>query len=132
MLTINKLEDLAKEQGNPGYGIFSSHPEPEERLKRVMKQIKALKVHPEITLNEDNTARVHEGDWGFNITQTVGNDRPEYRAYMLAGGLYCVRERDKGHIDPYRFIAVSYTHLGRALQQRRPTGQSAPADDAVA
>lgn len=69
-----------------------------------MKQIKALKVHPEITLNEDNTARVHEGDWGFNITQTVGNDRPEYRAYMLAGGLYCVRERDKGHIDPYRFI----------------------------
>ena len=104
VLTINKLEDLAKEQGNPGYGIFSSHPEPEERLKRVMKQIKALKVHPEITLNEDNTARVHEGDWGFNITQTVGNDRPEYRAYMLAGGLYCVRERDKGHIDPYRFI----------------------------
>ena len=96
VLTINKLEDLAKEQGNPGYGIFSSHPEPEERLKRVMKQIKALKVHPEITLNEDNTARVHEGDWGFNITQTVGNDRPEYRAYMLAGGLYCVRERDKG------------------------------------
>lgn len=72
VLTINKLEDLAKEQGNPGYGIFSSHPEPEERLKRVMKQIKALKVHPEITLNEDNTARVHEGDWGFNITQTVG------------------------------------------------------------
>lgn len=104
VLTINKLEDLAKEQGNPGYGIFSSHPEPEERLKRVMKQIKALKVHPEITLNEDNTARVHEGDWSFNITQTVGNDRPEYRAYMLAGGLYCVRERDKGHIDPYRFI----------------------------
>ena len=100
VLTINKLEDLAKEQGNPGYGIFSSHPEPEERLKRVMKQIKALKVHPEITLNEDNTARVHEGDWSFNITQTVGNDRPEYRAYMLAGGLYCVRERDKGHIDP--------------------------------
>lgn len=104
VLTINKLEDLAKEQGNPGYGIFSSHPEPEERLKRVMKQIKALKIQPEITLNEDKTAQVHEGDWSFNITQTIGNDRPEYRAYMLAGGLYCVRQRDKGHIDPYRFI----------------------------
>lgn len=87
VLTINKLEDLAKERGNPGYGIFSSHPEPEERLKRVMKQIKALKVHPDITLNEDNTASVHEGDWSFNITQTIGNDRPEYRAYMLAGWL---------------------------------------------
>ena len=84
-------------------------------MKRVMKQIKALKVHPEITLNEDNTARVHEGDWGFNITQTVGNDRPEYRAYMLAGGLYCVRERDKGHIDPYRFI-------GRLRQCRQLCG----------
>ncbi len=104
VLTINKLEDLAKERGNPGYGIFSSHPEPEERLKRVMKQIKALKVHPDITLNEDNTASVHEGDWNFNITQTIGNDRPEYRAYMLAGGLYCVRHRDLGKIDPYRFI----------------------------
>lgn len=104
VLTINKLEDLAKERGNPGYGIFSSHPEPEERLKRVMKQIKALKVHPDITLNEDNTASVHEGDWSFNITQTIGNDRPEYRAYMLAGGLYCVRHRDLGKIDPYRFI----------------------------
>ena len=29
VLTINKLEDLAKEKGNPGYGLFSSHPEPE-------------------------------------------------------------------------------------------------------
>ena len=85
VLTINKLEDLAKEQGNPGYGIFSSHPEPEERLKRVMKQIKAVQA----TVGK---------------CSDFGNDRPEYRAYMLAGGLYCVRERDKGHIDPYRFI----------------------------
>lgn len=104
VLTINKLEDLAQERGNPGYGIFSSHPEPEERLKRVMKQIKELNVHPDITLNEDKTAAVHEGSWNFNITQTIGKDRPEYRAYLLAGGLYCVRERGKGNIDPYRFI----------------------------
>ena len=104
VLTINKLEDLSKEKGNPGYGIFSSHPEPEERLKRVMKQIKALKILPEINLNEDSTAVVYEDDWKFNLTQTIGKNRPEYRAYMLAGGLYCVRERDKGHIDPYRFI----------------------------
>ena len=50
VLTINKLEDLAKEKGNPGYGLFSSHPEPEERLKRVMKQIKKLDPHPDITV----------------------------------------------------------------------------------
>ena len=102
VLTINKLEDLAKEKGNPGYGLFSSHPEPEERLKRVMKQIKKLDPHPDITVHEDGTATVHEGDWTFNITQTVGNDKPEYRAYMLAGSLYVARQR--GPVDPYRFI----------------------------
>ena len=98
VLTINKLEDLAKEKGNPGYGLFSSHPEPEERLKRVMKQIKKLDPHPDITVHEDGTATVHEGDWTFNITQTVGNDKPEYRAYMLAGSLYVARQR--GPVDP--------------------------------
>ena len=41
-------------------------------------------------------------DWTFNITQTVGNDKPEYRAYMLAGSLYVARQR--GPVDPYRFI----------------------------
>ena len=102
VLTINKLEDLAKEKGNPGYGLFSSHPEPEERLKRVMKQIKKLDPHPDITVHEDGTATVHESDWTFNITQTVGNDKPEYRAYMLAGSLYVARQR--GPVDPYRFI----------------------------
>lgn len=102
VLTINKLEDLAKEKGNPGYGLFSSHPEPEERLKRVMKQIKKLDPHPDIAVHEDGTATVHEGDWTFNITQTVGNDKPEYRAYMLAGSLYVARQR--GPVDPYRFI----------------------------
>lgn len=102
VLTINKLDDLAKEKGNPGYGLFSSHPEPEERLKRVMKQIKKLDPHPDITVNEDGTAAVHEDDWMFNITQTIGNDKPEYRAYMLAGSLYVARQR--GPVDPYRFI----------------------------
>ena len=110
VLTINKLDDLAKERGNPGYGVFNSHPEPEERLKRVMKQINALKIKTEIILNEDKTATVKEGDWQFNITQTIANDRPEYRAYQLAGGLYCVRNQEK--IDPYKFIV--YDRGGRA------------------
>ena len=102
VLTINKLEDLAQEKGNPGYGLFSSHPEPEERLKRVMKQIKKLDPHPDITVHENGTATVHEGDWTFNISEKIGNDKPEYRAYMLAGSLYVARQR--GPVDPYRFI----------------------------
>ncbi len=102
VLTINKLEDLSREKGNPGYGLFSSHPEPEERLKRVMKQIKKLDPHPDITIMENGTALVSEGDWKFYITEKVGNDKPEYRAYMLAGSLYVARQR--GPVDPYRFI----------------------------
>lgn len=104
LLTASKLEDRAREVGNPGNGIFSSHPEPEERIKRVNKQLKELKIKPDIKINENGSAVVYEGDWTFNITQTIGNDRPEYRAYLLAGGLYCVRQRDKERIDPYRFI----------------------------
>lgn len=110
VLTINKLEDLAKEHGNPGYGVFSSHPEPEERLKRVMKQIKQLEPEPTVTVNEDGTAYVSEGTWRFNISQKIGNDKPEYRAYMLAGSLYNVRQR--GQVDPYRFIV--YDNGGNA------------------
>ena len=32
-VTMAKLEDLAKDYGNPEYGLYSSHPEPEARLK---------------------------------------------------------------------------------------------------
>ena len=67
-----------------------------------MKQIKKLDPHPDITVHEDGTATVHEGDWTFNISEKIGNDKPEYRAYMLAGSLYVARQR--GPIDPYRFI----------------------------
>lgn len=102
VLTINKLEDLSKEKGNPGYGLFSSHPEPEERLKRIQKQIAGLKIKPEITIAENGHALVSEGTWKFYISETIGKDRPEYRAYMLAGSLYNVRQR--GVVDPYKFV----------------------------
>lgn len=40
LITVWKLDDLSKQGGGAKYGLFSSHPEPEERVKRVMKQLK--------------------------------------------------------------------------------------------
>ncbi len=37
-VTMAKLEDLAKDYGNPEYGLYSSHPEPEARLKLPSKR----------------------------------------------------------------------------------------------
>lgn len=34
LVTLNKLEELSRQYGNPGWGLFDSHPEPEQRVKR--------------------------------------------------------------------------------------------------
>ena len=39
LITVQKLDDLSKQGGGASYGLFSSHPEPEERVKRVVKQL---------------------------------------------------------------------------------------------
>ncbi len=106
LVTTSKLEDLAAEKGNPGYGLFASHPEPEERLKRIQKQLAPLKIKPDVIVNENGTATVKEGDWTFNMTEEVANTKAKYRAYLLAGGLYAVRER--GLIQPNRFIVQNH------------------------
>lgn len=102
LITVSKLDDLSKQQGNPGYGLFSSHPEPEERIKRVTKLIKKLDIHPDVTVHSDDYATVSEGDWTFNITRSIGNTKASYRAYMLAGSLWVVRQR--GAVNPNYFV----------------------------
>ena len=102
LLTLYKLDDLAKEQGNTSYGIFASHPDPEARIKRIEKLVKKLDIHPEVSVQEDGTAIVSEGDWRFNISQSIGNTKAEYRAYMLAGSLWVVSQR--GRINPHYFV----------------------------
>lgn len=112
IITLNKLDDLAKEQGNPGYGLFSSHPEPEERIKRVMKLIDKLDISPQVTIVDDNNAFVSEGDWKFSINRSIGNNKAKYRAYMLAGNLWTVRQR--GYVNPDYFVVYdngSYAHI---------------------
>lgn len=111
LITVQKLDDLSK-QGGAKYGLFSSHPEPEERVKRVMKQLKAYDIHPDVTVADDNHATVTEGNWRFDINQSIGNTKAKYRAYMLAGGLWNVRQR--GKVNPNYFVVYdngSYAHI---------------------
>lgn len=102
LITVWKLDDLSKQGGGAKYGLFSSHPEPEERVKRVMKQLKEYNIHPDVVVTDDNHATVKEGSWSFNISQSIGNTKAKYRAYMLAGGLWQVRQR--GTINPNHFV----------------------------
>ena len=112
LITVQKLDDLSKQGGGAKYGLFSSHPEPEERVKRVMKQLKAYDIHPDVTVADDTHATVTEGNWRFDINQSIGNTKAKYRAYMLAGGLWNVRQR--GKVNPNYFVVYdngSYAHI---------------------
>lgn len=112
LITVQKLDDLSKQGGGANYGLFSSHPEPEERVKRVMKQLKSYNIHPDVTVTDDDHASVTEGNWRFDINQSIGNTKAKYRAYMLAGGLWNVRQR--GKVNPNYFVVYdngSYAHI---------------------
>ena len=112
LITVQKLDDLSKQGGGGSYGLFSSHPEPEERVKRVVKQLKTYDIHPDVTVADDDHASVTEGDWRFDINQSIGNTKAKYRAYMLAGSLWTVRQR--GTVNPNYFVVYdngSYAYI---------------------
>ena len=102
LITANKLEDLSQQGGGSSYGLFSSHPEPVERVKRIQKYLKDYDLAPVVVLNENGAATVQEDDWTFNISQDIGGTKAEYRAYMLAGSLWVARQR--GEINPDYFV----------------------------
>lgn len=102
LITVNKLNDLAAQGGGADYGLYSSHPEPEERIKRVTKQLEKLHITPLVEITDDDHAAVSEDGWRFSIDQSIGNTKAKYRAYMLAGGLWTVRQR--GTINPNYFV----------------------------
>ncbi|MEG1159574.1 MAG: M48 family metallopeptidase, partial [Acidaminococcaceae bacterium] len=104
LVTVSKLQDLAEEAGNPGYGLFSSHPEPEKRIERVTEQLAKLQIKPVVTVAADGTATVTDGKWQFALTKTVGSDKPAYRAKLMAGALYLAKKR--GPVDETRFLTV--------------------------
>ena len=104
LITVNKLQDLSDAKGNPGYGLFSTHPEPEKRVERVNKALDKMKITPKVELSEAGIATVIEDRWHFNISQTHDTDKPEYRAKLMAGALYLIKKQN--YIDETRFITV--------------------------
>lgn len=108
LVTMHKLQELADEYGNPGWGIFDSHPDPAQRIRNMYKLMDPLRITPSPVQNSDDTASVQEtfaenqGTWNFRITETAGGNKPLYRAELLAGAMYQVRQKEK--IEPSHFI----------------------------
>lgn len=103
-VTMAKLEDMSKDMGNPGYGLFASHPEPEVRMAKALKWTEPLKIPEKVTMKPDGTAAVSLGAWSFPLTETAGYDKPEYRARLMAGALYLAWKR--GNLDESHFMTV--------------------------
>ena len=104
LITVSKLQDLADAKGNPGFGLFSTHPEPEVRIERVNKALTKMNITPTVALAEDGTATVKDGNWQFVVSQTYNSDKPAYRAKLMAGALYLAKKR--GPVDETRFLTV--------------------------
>ena len=103
-VTMAKLEDLAKDYGNPEYGLHSSHPEPEARLKAALKEVDALHLPEKVTENADGSATVSDGAFSYTFSKANGYDKPLYRARLMAGALYLVEKR--GPVDGTHFISI--------------------------
>ena len=102
LMTLQKLDDLDKKGG---YGIFSTHPEPENRVKLVQGYIASAGVRPNVTVT-DNGAEVYEGDWKLpSFTLSAEGYKPAYRAYFAAGALYQASKMANFNSD--HFIVLS-------------------------
>lgn len=104
LITVSKLQDLAATKGNPGYGLFASHPEPEIRIERANKALAKMNITPKVKVAQGGVATVSEGNWQFVVAQNNESDKAEYRAKMMAGALYLVKKR--GIVDGTRFLTV--------------------------
>ncbi len=106
LVTMHKLQKLAADYGNPGWGIFDSHPQPEQRIQNMHKLLNPLNILPTPSKKADGGAFVREsfkdGPWEVAIRETAGGNDPFYRAELLAGALYQVRQKEI--IDPTHFI----------------------------
>ena len=99
-----KLDDMSREMGNPGYGLFSSHPEPEVRMAKALKWLEPLHITPTVSVAKDGSATVRDGSWSYRLTETAGYDKPTYRAYLMAGAMYLAKTR--APLDESHFLTV--------------------------
>lgn len=106
LVTMEKLNDIPNK---PNYGLFSSHPEGEDRIKAQEKAIAKLGITQKIVSTDSNQASVIDGSWQFNVGRSVGTTKALYRAQLLAGAMYSATKRDKIP-DPNKFISLSYNN----------------------
>jgi len=103
LITMLKLNDYSKARGTTdNFGVFSSHPEPEERAQILQKLLSKLDIHPSVTIVDEDHAIISEDSWSFTIKQSIGPTKASYRAYMLAGSLWTARQR--GPLNPNHFV----------------------------
>ena len=101
-MTLSKLDDLDR-KGNAG--LFSTHPEPDARAKRVMGYIESIGVKPSIVIDE-KSAQVVDGTWQLPAYAADAEGyKPKYRAYFAAGALYQAAKQPNFRCD--NFIVLS-------------------------
>lgn len=131
-ISMCKLDDLSKERPVPDYGLFSSHPDTNLRKKRALEALSKLKISPQVTLLPDGSATVEDGTWQYKFRAQIASDKPEYRARLMAGALYVVKQQnpiDETHfitVDSDNFSDIYYenTHIVRIYGQDCPQGEN--------
>lgn len=99
------LQKLAELENKPTYGIFSSHPEPQERVERLKEYIAKADIRPQVIV-KDKTAQVVDGEWSLPVILSEADGyKPHYRAYFAAGSLY--KAAQLADFCPDRFILDS-------------------------
>jgi len=131
-VTMSKLDDLSKEKNVPDYGIFASHPDAQLRKTRALKALEPLHITPVVISNKDGSATVTDPDWQYTFNNGVGSNKTEYRARLMAGAMYVVKQHkpiDETHFitadsDNYSDVYYENTKIVRIYQQDCPPGQN--------
>lgn len=91
LIGMEKLEALS---GKSSYGLFSTHPDTENRIKAVRAQINnEFRVTPTVKEME-KSAQVVDGKWSLPVfTGTYAGYSPLMRAYGTAGRIYRLQTR---------------------------------------
>ena len=127
-ITMCKLDDLGKEKSVPDYGIFASHPDTATRKVKALKALEPLHITPIVTMNADGSWTVSDTNWRFVFNNGAGSDKPEYRARLMAGAMYVIKQHkpiDETHFitadsDNYSDVYYENTKILRVFQQDCP------------
>ena len=131
-ITMCKLDDLSKEKNVPDYGIFASHPDTATRKMKALKALEPLHITPTVTLNANGSAIVKDTNWQFTFNNGIGSDKVEYRARLMAGAMYVLKQHrpiDETHFitadgDNYSDVYYENTRIVRIYPQDCPPGQN--------